>query len=156
MLCYKLFSKCFFQQKFLEVESSLCIAIIATFGSPRKVLELSQAMLMKKICNAVNTFIIVPVWHYIITYYLVDTLLDIKILQKKAPSIQILTLFSWFYCFANSPMFPWLQNWEISYTGICECQKSKIKGEVSPNNNVDWVSRKQFYKPNTTILSKFG
>ena len=21
-----------------------------------------------------------------------------------------------------------------------------LKGEVSPNNNVDWVSRKQFYK----------
>ena len=30
------------------------------------------------------------------------------------------------------------------------------KGEVSPNNNVDWVSRKQFYKPNSKILSKFG
>ena len=24
-----------------------------------------------------------------------------------------------------------------------------VKGEVSPNNNVDWVSRKQFYKPNS-------
>ena len=30
-----------------------------------------------------------------------------------------------------------------------------LKGEVSPNNNVDWVSRKQFYKPNSKILSKF-
>ena len=29
-----------------------------------------------------------------------------------------------------------------------------IKGEVSPNNNVDWVSRKQFYKPNSKILSR--
>ena len=26
-----------------------------------------------------------------------------------------------------------------------------LKGEVSPNNNVDWVS-----KPNSNILSKFG
>ena len=24
-----------------------------------------------------------------------------------------------------------------------------FKGEVSPNNNVDWVSRKQYYKPNS-------
>ena len=24
-----------------------------------------------------------------------------------------------------------------------------VKGEVSPNNNVDWVSRKQFYQPNS-------
>ena len=31
-----------------------------------------------------------------------------------------------------------------------------IKGEVSPNNNVDWVSRKQFYKPNSKSLSRFG
>ena len=31
-----------------------------------------------------------------------------------------------------------------------------IKGEVSPNNKVDWVSRKQFKKPNSKILSKFG
>ena len=27
-----------------------------------------------------------------------------------------------------------------------------FKGEVSPNNNVDWVSRKQFYKPNSKRL----
>ena len=31
-----------------------------------------------------------------------------------------------------------------------------VKGEISPNNNVDSVSRKQFYKPNSKILSKFG
>ena len=31
-----------------------------------------------------------------------------------------------------------------------------IKGEVSPDNNVDWVSRKQFYKPNSKSLSRFG
>ena len=31
-----------------------------------------------------------------------------------------------------------------------------FKGEVSPNNNVDWVSRKQFYKPNIKGLSRFG
>ena len=31
-----------------------------------------------------------------------------------------------------------------------------IKGDVSPNNNVDWVSRKQFYKPNSKSLSRFG
>ena len=31
-----------------------------------------------------------------------------------------------------------------------------FKGEVSPNNNVDWVSRKQFYKPNSKSLSRFG
>ena len=29
--------------------------------------------------------------------------------------------------------------------------KTKIKGEVSPNNNVDWVSRKQFHKPNSKV-----
>ena len=29
-----------------------------------------------------------------------------------------------------------------------------IKGEVSPNNNVDLVSRKQFYKPNSKSLSR--
>ena len=29
-------------------------------------------------------------------------------------------------------------------------------GEVSPNNTVDWVSRKQFYKPNSKSLSRFG
>ena len=33
---------------------------------------------------------------------------------------------------------------------------SQFKGEVSPNNNVDWVSRKQFYKPNSNGLSRFG
>ena len=46
-----------------------------------------------------------------------------------------------------------------AYTGDCEQMWSKtymyIKGEVSPNNNVDWVSRKQFYKPNSKIVSKF-
>ena len=32
-----------------------------------------------------------------------------------------------------------------------------LKGEASPNNNVDWVSRKQFYKPNSNLsLSRFG
>ena len=31
-----------------------------------------------------------------------------------------------------------------------------VKGEVSPNNNVNLVSRKQFKKPNSKILSKFG
>ena len=31
-----------------------------------------------------------------------------------------------------------------------------LKGEVSPNNNVDWVSRKQFYKPNSKSFSRFG
>ena len=31
-----------------------------------------------------------------------------------------------------------------------------LKGEVSPNNNVDWVSRKQFYKPKSKSLSSFG
>ena len=31
-----------------------------------------------------------------------------------------------------------------------------IKGEVSPNNNVDRVSRKQFYKPNSKSLSRLG
>ena len=31
-----------------------------------------------------------------------------------------------------------------------------LKGEVSPNNNVDWVSRKQFYKPNSKSLNRFG
>ena len=31
-----------------------------------------------------------------------------------------------------------------------------LKGEVSPNNNVVWVSRKQFYKPNSKSLSRFG
>ena len=31
-----------------------------------------------------------------------------------------------------------------------------VKGEVSPNNNVDWVRRKQFYKPNRKSLRKFG
>ena len=30
-----------------------------------------------------------------------------------------------------------------------------IKGEVSPNNNVDWVSRTQFDKPNLKSLSRF-
>ena len=29
-----------------------------------------------------------------------------------------------------------------------------FKGEVSPNNNVDWVSRKQFYKPDSKSLSR--
>ena len=32
----------------------------------------------------------------------------------------------------------------------------KFKGEVSPNNNVDWVSRNKFYKPNSKSLSRFG
>ena len=46
-----------------------------------------------------------------------------------------------------------------AYTG--ESQSDSIfaklfKGEVSPNNNVNWVSRKQFQKPNNKILSKFG
>ena len=31
-----------------------------------------------------------------------------------------------------------------------------FKGEVSSNNNVDWGSRKQFYKPNSKSLSRFG
>ena len=31
-----------------------------------------------------------------------------------------------------------------------------INGEVPPNNNVDWMSRKQVYKPNSKILSRFG
>ena len=31
-----------------------------------------------------------------------------------------------------------------------------FKGEFSPNNNVDSVSRKQFYKTNSKSLSKFG
>ena len=31
-----------------------------------------------------------------------------------------------------------------------------VKGEVSPNNNVDRVSRKQFYKPNSKSLNRFG
>ena len=30
-----------------------------------------------------------------------------------------------------------------------------FKGEVSPNNNVDWVSRKQVYEPNSKSLSRF-
>ena len=30
-----------------------------------------------------------------------------------------------------------------------------FKGEVSQNNNADWVSRKQFYKPNIKSLSRF-
>ena len=30
-----------------------------------------------------------------------------------------------------------------------------FKGEVSPNNNVDWVSRTQIYKPNSKSLSRF-
>ena len=33
--------------------------------------------------------------------------------------------------------------------------QDQVKGEVSPNNNVYWVSRKQFYKPNSKILSRF-
>ena len=41
--------------------------------------------------------------------------------------------------------------------GIYKCEFiTSIKGEVSPNNNVDWVSRKQFYKPNSKSLSRFG
>ena len=36
-----------------------------------------------------------------------------------------------------------------------ESQKG-ITGEVSPNKNVDWVSKKQFYKPNSKRLSRFG
>ena len=31
-----------------------------------------------------------------------------------------------------------------------------FKGEVSWKYNVDWVSRKQFYKPNRKSLSRFG
>ena len=38
----------------------------------------------------------------------------------------------------------------------CNVIGVEIKGEVSPNNNVDWVSRKQFYKPNSKSLSRFG
>ena len=34
--------------------------------------------------------------------------------------------------------------------------RTDVKGEVSPNNNVDWVSRKQFYKPNSKSLSRIG
>ena len=33
---------------------------------------------------------------------------------------------------------------------------SKVQWEVSPNNYVDWVSRKQIYKPNSKSLSRFG
>ena len=44
--------------------------------------------------------------------------------------------------------------------GYVKPLKSKIlhtlKGKFPQNNNVDWVSRKQFYKPNSKILSKFG
>ena len=29
-----------------------------------------------------------------------------------------------------------------------------VKGQFSPNNNVDWVSRKQFYKPNSKHLNR--
>ena len=40
--------------------------------------------------------------------------------------------------------------WTILYS------LTKLKGEVSPNNNVDWVSRKQFYRPNSKSLNRFG
>ena len=35
-------------------------------------------------------------------------------------------------------------------------RQTTIKGEVSPNNNVDWVSRKQFYKPNSKSLNRIN
>ena len=38
----------------------------------------------------------------------------------------------------------------------CSSRMFVFKGKVSPNNNVDWVSRKQFYKPNSKSLSRFG
>ena len=39
---------------------------------------------------------------------------------------------------------------------MCDECGSKLKGKFPPNNNQDWVSRKQFYKPNSNIWSKFG
>ena len=39
---------------------------------------------------------------------------------------------------------------------VNKMKQKHIKGEVSPNNNVDWVSREQFYKPNSKSLSRFG
>ena len=39
--------------------------------------------------------------------------------------------------------------------GLYTLMKMSSKGEVSPNNNMDWVSRKQFYKPNSKVWADF-
>ena len=56
------------------------------------------------------------------------------------------------------------RSFDSLYLQICKNERSLqpitfyklIKGEVSPNNNVDWVSREQFYKPNSKSVSRFG
>ena len=45
---------------------------------------------------------------------------------------------------------------EMMFLLMLSAYLQSVKGEVSPNNNVDWVRRKQFYKPNSKSLSRFG
>ena len=50
--------------------------------------------------------------------------------------------------------------WKTLTKRLMKCppgsMRMTLKGDVSPNNNVDWVSRKQFYKPNSKSVSRFG